>query len=151
MRAGESEYERIGIINTNPVAKTSIDNGLSEKGKRQSLRAAFDLKEMGACDNGCWIWPSITQRAYQTAEIIAAINGVTRRSIDKHVLVASILFLLITLLILYRSNKGSKLGSDDMFYFFGHFASLVFSPCIVFCLASIFAFFGSLNLGLIVE
>lgn len=81
VRAGESEYESLGIINTNPVAKTSMDNGLSEIGKKQTVRAALNLKSMGACDNSCWIWPSITQRAYQAAEIIAAVNGVTRRYI----------------------------------------------------------------------
>lgn len=81
MRAGESEYESLGLINTNPVAKTSVDNGLSEKGKKQTVRAAFDLKEMRACDGNCWIWPSITQRAYQAAEIIAAVNGVNRSHI----------------------------------------------------------------------
>lgn len=79
MRAGESEFERMGLINTNPVAKTSVDSGLSERGKKQTVRAAFDLKEMGACDKSCWIWPAITQRAYQTAEIIASVNGVSRR------------------------------------------------------------------------
>lgn len=79
MRAGESEYESLGIINTNPVAKTSVDNGLSEKGKKQTVRAALGLKSMGACEGNCWIWPSITQRAYQAAEIIAAVNGVSRR------------------------------------------------------------------------
>lgn len=78
MRAGESEYESLGIINTNPVAKTSVDNGLSEKGKKQIVRAAFELKAMGACEKGCWIWPSISQRAYQAAEIIASVNGVSR-------------------------------------------------------------------------
>ncbi|TMW86222.1 hypothetical protein EJD97_021761 [Solanum chilense] len=81
VRAGESEYESLGLINTNPVAKTSVDNGLSEKGKKQTVRAAFDLKEMRACDGNCWIWPSITQRAYQAAEIIAAVNGVNRSHI----------------------------------------------------------------------
>ncbi|KAE9610068.1 hypothetical protein Lal_00006864 [Lupinus albus] len=78
VRAGESEFESMGVINTNPVAKTSVDNGLSQRGKKQSIRAAFDLKEMGACDKSCWIWPAITQRAYQTAEIIAAVNAVPR-------------------------------------------------------------------------
>ncbi|KAL3628715.1 hypothetical protein CASFOL_027761 [Castilleja foliolosa] len=47
VRAGESEYESLGIINTNPVAKTSVDNGLSEKGKKQTIRAAFDLEVNG--------------------------------------------------------------------------------------------------------
>ncbi|PWA43206.1 phosphoglycerate mutase family protein [Artemisia annua] len=81
VRAGESEYESMGIINTNPVAKTSMDNGLSKIGKIQTVKAALKLKEMGACDNNCWIWPSITQRAYQAAEIIAAINVVNRSNV----------------------------------------------------------------------
>ncbi|KAK2972408.1 hypothetical protein RJ640_010845, partial [Escallonia rubra] len=79
VRAGESEFESFGIINTNPVAKTSMDSGLSVEGRKQTVRAALQLKAMGACEDNCWIWPSITQRAYQAAEIIAAVNGVTRR------------------------------------------------------------------------
>lgn len=78
VRAGESEYESLGIVNTNPVAKTSVDSGLSEIGKKQTVKAAFKLKAMGACDGGCWIWPSITQRAYQSAEVIASVNGISR-------------------------------------------------------------------------
>ncbi|XP_073022949.1 uncharacterized protein [Primulina eburnea] len=81
VRAGESEYESSGIINTNPVTKTSMDNGLSEIGKKQTVKAALALKSMGACEGNCWIWPSITQRAYQAAEIIAAVNGVGRSHI----------------------------------------------------------------------
>lgn len=84
MRAGESEFESLGVINTNPVAKTSVDSGLSARGKKQAVRAAFDLKKMGACETSCWIWPSITQRAYQAAEIIASVNGVTRRYAIEH-------------------------------------------------------------------
>ncbi|KAL1566202.1 hypothetical protein AAHA92_01835 [Salvia divinorum] len=78
VRAGESQYEGLGVINTNPVAKTSVDNGLSEKGMKQTMRAALELQSIGACESSCWIWPSITQRAYQTAEIIAAVNGISR-------------------------------------------------------------------------
>uniref|UniRef100_A0A1D1YVD4 Phosphoserine phosphatase 1 n=1 Tax=Anthurium amnicola TaxID=1678845 RepID=A0A1D1YVD4_9ARAE len=81
VRAGESEYEREGVVNTNPVAKTSVDSGLSEQGKRQAVRSARELERMGACDGTCWIWPSITQRSYQAAEIIAALNGVDRSRI----------------------------------------------------------------------
>lgn len=81
MRAGESEYESLGLINTNPVAKTSVDSGLSEKGKRQTVKAALELKKMEACEGSCWIWPSITQRAYQAAEIIASINKIDRSRI----------------------------------------------------------------------
>lgn len=56
-----------------------MDSGLSEKGKRQSVKAGFELKKMGACEGSCWIWPSITQRAYQAAEIIGEINKIDRR------------------------------------------------------------------------
>ncbi|EPS68956.1 hypothetical protein M569_05813, partial [Genlisea aurea] len=81
VRAGESQYESLGIINTNPVLKTSMDNGLSEEGKKQTIKAALKLKSMGASETNCWIWPSITQRAYQAAEIIAAVNGINRSRI----------------------------------------------------------------------
>ncbi|XP_077220504.1 phosphoglycerate mutase family protein [Tasmannia lanceolata] len=81
VRAGESEFESFGIINTNPVAKTSIDSGLSDEGKKQTARAAIELKKKGACSGDCWVWPSITQRSYQAAEIIASVNGVTRSRI----------------------------------------------------------------------
>ncbi|GMH21477.1 hypothetical protein Nepgr_023319 [Nepenthes gracilis] len=81
VRAGESEFESLGIINTNPVTKTSMDSGLSENGKKQTVRAAVELKAMEACDGSCWIWPSITQRAYQAAEIIASVNKVDRSHI----------------------------------------------------------------------
>lgn len=81
VRAGESVYESAGVINTNPVTKTSMDSGLSEVGKAQAVRAALELKRLGACDGSCWIWPSITQRAYQAAEIIAAVNGIDRSRI----------------------------------------------------------------------
>ncbi|KAF6156355.1 hypothetical protein GIB67_031476, partial [Kingdonia uniflora] len=78
VRVGESEYESLGIIRTNPVAKTSVHNGFLEEGKRQTLRSAFSLKTMGTCEGSCWIWPSITQRAYQSVEIIAAVNKVNQ-------------------------------------------------------------------------
>jgi broad specificity phosphatase PhoE len=80
VRAGESTFETRGLINTNPVAKTSVDSGLSEEGKKQTIQAAKNLSALGACDDSCWIWPSITQRAYQTAEIIAYVNNINRRS-----------------------------------------------------------------------
>lgn len=81
VRSGESEFESIGVINTNPVMKTNIDSGLSENGKKQAVKAALQLLEIGACNGSCWIWPSITQRAYQAAEIIADINDVNRSRI----------------------------------------------------------------------
>ncbi|KAJ4978320.1 hypothetical protein NE237_009100 [Protea cynaroides] len=71
-----AKFETMGIINTNPVSKTTVDNGLSEVGKKQTVRSALALKEMRVCKGSCWIWPSITQRPFQAAEIIASINGI---------------------------------------------------------------------------
>ncbi|KAG0455420.1 hypothetical protein HPP92_024712 [Vanilla planifolia] len=81
VRAGESVFEDKGILNTNPVSKTSVDSGLSPEGERQTARAALELRRMGACRGSCWIWPSITQRSYQAAEIIASVNGIDRSRI----------------------------------------------------------------------
>ncbi|THU71997.1 hypothetical protein C4D60_Mb04t07450 [Musa balbisiana] len=81
VRAGESVYESAGVLRTNPVAKTSVDSGLSPEGARQAARAALELKRMGACEDSCWIWPSITQRSYQAAEIIASVNSIDRSRI----------------------------------------------------------------------
>lgn len=72
VRAGESENEAEDFIDTNPVNKTSMSNGLSPLGKRQVLKDSYDaLLDLGACNGSCWIWPSTTQNAYQTAEILA--------------------------------------------------------------------------------
>lgn len=30
---------------------------------------------------GCWLWPSVTQNSYQTAEILAGVLGVGRNRI----------------------------------------------------------------------
>ncbi|CAI5505007.1 unnamed protein product [Closterium sp. Naga37s-1] len=75
VRAGESEWEALGLIHTNPVDKTNVQSGLSGEGKKQAVEAARKLRKMDACGGGCWIWPSISQRAYQTAEVVAYVNG----------------------------------------------------------------------------
>ena len=72
--------ESRGVVNTNPVHKTNMRNGLSDEGKKQVLIAAHNLAKSGACSEACWIWPSITQRAYQAAEIIAYVSGMPYRS-----------------------------------------------------------------------
>jgi hypothetical protein len=49
---------------------------------RQVVReTALALRAMGACNADCWLWPSITQRSYQTAEILGALLGVGRSRI----------------------------------------------------------------------
>ncbi len=41
-----------------------------------ALQIVPALRDLDACpDGGCWIWPSITQRSYQTAEILASLLG----------------------------------------------------------------------------
>lgn len=77
VRAGEGQCEADNYVLTNTVFKTSISNGLSKTGKRQVARQILPaLQELDACpDGGCWLWPSITQRSYQTAEILASLLG----------------------------------------------------------------------------
>lgn len=77
VRAGEGQCEADNYVLTNTVFKTSMQNGLSTTGKRQVARQIVPaLRELDACpDGGCWIWPSITQRSYQTAEILASLLG----------------------------------------------------------------------------
>ncbi|MEW5306712.1 MAG: hypothetical protein WDW36_009156 [Sanguina aurantia] len=72
VRAGESVSEAEGITSTNPAFKTAMRNGLSPAGREQvkneSLQTLFSQR---ACDDGCWLWTSITNNSYQTAELLA--------------------------------------------------------------------------------
>ena len=82
IRAGESESESQGYVLTNPVAKTSMSNALSVRGRRQVIKETFPaLDSLSACEAGCWIWPSMAQNSYQTAEILAALYGIGRNRI----------------------------------------------------------------------
>ncbi|CAI5461190.1 unnamed protein product [Closterium sp. Yama58-4] len=64
-----------GAAEKHVLNKTNVQSGLSAEGKKQAVEAARKLRKMDACGGGCWIWPSISQRAYQTAEIVAYVNG----------------------------------------------------------------------------
>ncbi|KAF6257018.1 hypothetical protein COO60DRAFT_1461380 [Scenedesmus sp. NREL 46B-D3] len=83
VRAGESESETQDAVLTNPVWKQSGMAGLSSRGKAQVVRQVLpSMETLGVCgEAGCWIWPSITQNAYQTAEIMAGSLGVGRSRI----------------------------------------------------------------------
>lgn len=82
VRAGQSEAERDGYVDTNPVSKTSMSNGLSEEGKLQVLRQTYPmLRELGAGDGAPWFWPSTSQGAYQTAEILGYLFQIGRERI----------------------------------------------------------------------
>ena len=56
-------------------------NGLMLGPEQVVQETAVALENMGACVSGCWLWPSITQRSYQTAEILAAVLDVSRSRI----------------------------------------------------------------------
>ncbi|EFJ52835.1 hypothetical protein VOLCADRAFT_45644, partial [Volvox carteri f. nagariensis] len=82
VRAGESYNESADDPLTNPVWKTSEKHGLSELGKQQVLLGLVpELERQGSCGDGCWIWPSITQNAYQTAELLSYKLGIGRSRI----------------------------------------------------------------------
>lgn len=79
VRAGELESERDGYVDTNPVNKTSMSNGLSDLGKQQILQSTFPaLRQLGLEQSAPWFWPSIHQGAYQSAELLAYLFKVGR-------------------------------------------------------------------------
>jgi hypothetical protein len=48
----------------------------------QVIKETFPaLEELGACAGGCWLWPSITQRSYETAELLSSLLGLGRNRI----------------------------------------------------------------------
>lgn len=83
VRAGESYSEADNVVLTNPAWKTSMAAGLSERGKAQVIRQTIpSMETLGICgEAGCWLWPSVTQNSYQTAEILAGVLGVGRNRI----------------------------------------------------------------------
>ncbi|GAX81200.1 hypothetical protein CEUSTIGMA_g8632.t1 [Chlamydomonas eustigma] len=82
VRAGISYGEESNITATNPVWKQAGQSSLSKNGAKQVYQSTLPgLKASGACEGGCWIWPSITQNSYQTAEILADQLGMGRNRI----------------------------------------------------------------------
>ncbi|KAG1656429.1 hypothetical protein FOA52_009644 [Chlamydomonas sp. UWO 241] len=72
VRAGLTVAEEANTTVTNPVWKMAGSCSLSRAGVRQVYNETLPaLKQLKACNDGCWIWPSITQSSYQTAEIMA--------------------------------------------------------------------------------
>lgn len=82
VRAGEGQSEADGRVFTNPVYKTSMYSGLTPGARRQVVTQLVpNLRALGACQEGCYLWPSINQRSYQTAEIVADQLGLGRSRI----------------------------------------------------------------------
>jgi broad specificity phosphatase PhoE len=69
IRAGESFADARHEIETNPVKKLRQDNALTSVGRQQAVDAAKTMAEMGF--PATYIWTSNTERAYETANIIA--------------------------------------------------------------------------------
>mmetsp|Transcript_35461 Transcript_35461/g.33641 ORF Transcript_35461/g.33641 Transcript_35461/m.33641 type:complete len:327 (+) Transcript_35461:196-1176(+) len=69
VRAGESFADAEHEIQTNPVKKLRTDNALTALGQDQATAAAIELEGMDFSPT--YIWVSNTERAYETAVVIA--------------------------------------------------------------------------------
>lgn len=69
VRCGECFADERHEVQTNPVKKLRQDNALTEKGRLQVVEAAKKINEMGF--QPTYIWTSNTERAYESAAIMA--------------------------------------------------------------------------------
>lgn len=69
VRSGESFADARHEIQTNPAKKLRQDNALTDKGRQQAVEAAKTLEAWNLSPT--FIWVSNTERAYETAAIIA--------------------------------------------------------------------------------
>lgn len=69
LRSGECFADKRNEIQTNPVKKLRQDNALTILGREQAIEAAKHLSDIGFSPT--FIWTSNTERAYETAAIVA--------------------------------------------------------------------------------
>jgi broad specificity phosphatase PhoE len=69
VRSGECFADSKHEVETNPVKKLRLDNALTFKGRQEAIDAAKRLNELDFMPT--YIWTSNTERAYETAAIIA--------------------------------------------------------------------------------
>jgi len=69
VRAGESIRDAQGLVETQPVKKLSTSNALTPLGREQAVAAAHELERLNMIPT--FIFTSNTERAYETATIIA--------------------------------------------------------------------------------
>jgi broad specificity phosphatase PhoE len=69
VRAGESIRDAQGVVETQPVKKLSTSNALTALGREQAVAAAHELERLNMIPT--FIFTSNTERAYETATIIA--------------------------------------------------------------------------------
>jgi len=84
MRAGESKYDALGVIKSNPVEKLLVENGLTEKGHYQAVHAADKLEKSNIGpfgDREFWIWTGTEAKASETAEILMTRLNMRRENV----------------------------------------------------------------------
>ena len=69
VRSAESYSDARHEIQTNPVKKLRQDNALTVKGREEAKEAVKRMNELGFSPS--YIWTSNTERAYETAVVIA--------------------------------------------------------------------------------
>eukprot|EP01031_Cornospumella_fuschlensis_P030136 gene30136-36405_t len=69
VRSGESFADARHEMQTNPAKKLRQDNALTDMGRKQAVEAAKTIEAFGLSPT--YIWVSNTERAYETATIIA--------------------------------------------------------------------------------
>jgi broad specificity phosphatase PhoE len=79
VRAGECFADAQHVIETNPVKKLRQDNALTAEGREQAKRAAAEILKTDFLPT--FIWASNTERAYETAAIIAKEVGLGQNRI----------------------------------------------------------------------
>ena len=68
LRSGESYADQDNRIETNPVKKLAIANALTPQGREEIINAG---KKLCSHETPSWIWTSNTERAYESATILA--------------------------------------------------------------------------------
>eukprot|EP00667_Euglena_gracilis_P021415 EG_transcript_23421 len=81
MRSGEGKFEATGMVRTNPLSVTSVNGGLTFEGRRQAILGMNAIKALRLDTDMVWIWPSVTSRSLETAEILGQGLGISRTRI----------------------------------------------------------------------